>query len=1025
MNERTLLVTGELRVAILELLASADVNADVVLGAPGLTDAFPGRTRIVTSPGHQLSIDLAAAYRSIVLRSFAGQVDALPQTRDNEDLIRLWMGMLETGDRRVLHFARRTLFSRLLSYPDRTLVSPAPIDSSTLQSEHELSFELSGEAHEDARAWFERLAAASDDISDEVLELLKASWAGALVDPVDLYCKTLIDYFWTIIEGMDQEGDANPMLGYLTEFQVKAYEYAKGVLRRYGGVFLADVVGLGKTFIGMALLRHLQDRYDEHAVVIAPPSVCPAWDELAREHRVNLVTVSIGKLDDLSLYEDREVLLIDESHNFRNRGTQRHGRIQQWLRPDGAPSWRKVILLSATPQNNDPVDVKHQLAFFPDNYARLPYRGESLDDWFASVRSRQADLADLLQHVVVRRTRRFITAAYPDAKLRLRTGRGLYEEVPLVFPRRISGEEQCLRYSIDRAYGGGLYRDILATLEAMDHALYGLALYVLPEYADDSRVQGVCRAGRSLRGLYKVLVLKRLESSVFAFRKTLERLQVRLQTALRRLEKGLVRVRQTVPVRLGIDTSDDLGIEPTIDREVDVPAELFDMRRLREGLGADLDRVSGLLARVSRLGADNDAKLARLRSWLSSRPPREHRTIVFTQFADTANYLGSAVAQAFGRTLVVTGSSGNALRAARRFAPRANRVDVAPDDQLDLLLSTDALSEGVNLQDADTMINYDLHWNPVRLIQRAGRIDRIGSTNDEIWIASFLPEAGLESRLGLEQVLRARSQEFIAVFGEDAAVLPTDELLNDEIAMRAYTGIALDEHDSDDELDGLSRHIERLHGFRKREPERYNRCLDMRAGRRSISASTLAPLTATRVAWYWRFWRQKAGELEAISDQLGLDELFRHAEAGAANLPETPWLNTVRDFVETARERFGPDAAEFREQRTHPRLRPVEQWVLDSLHRYRRDALASEVPFLKELEDWLREGHAKIQVARMGRVWRREKLPPATVVRELRPLYQRFPPVHEELPEAEVVFTALGDGSPEAGAPADEKTGGP
>ena len=261
-----------------------------------------------------------------------------------------------------------------------------PITESALTKSAELNVELTGQEHDKARFWFEQYALQSDDISMQISDILTESWAGELTSPSDLYHKILTSYFWSTIEGLDLKADDNPLIDQLTEFQLEAYQYAKGILRRYGGVFLADVVGLGKTFIALAILRHLQDRYGEHAVVIAPPNVLHAWRALAAEFRVELQTVSLGKLDDLHLYSNREVLVIDESHNFRNKGTQRYEKIQEWLRPSGLPSDKKVLLLSATPQNNRPADVKHQLAFFPDNYSRLPFRGESLDSWFSEVK---------------------------------------------------------------------------------------------------------------------------------------------------------------------------------------------------------------------------------------------------------------------------------------------------------------------------------------------------------------------------------------------------------------------------------------------------------------------------------------------------------------------------------------------------------------------------------------------------------------------------------------------------------------
>ena len=1010
MSQRTYVCPGDLRTDLLKLLAHEENGLDILLAAPGNLPRFTGLARVLDHPSTGvLPREITFAFRKAVLDSFCRSVDALPQTPAWQTLLRDWILALRTARTRVLHYCDWPLFTRLLSRPELSLVSAGPFDQGLLESERELTLQLAGETHRAARSWFEERTERALDISDEIRSRLESSWAGELLDPEKMYFKMLVDYFWPTIEGMDQEADGNPMLEHLTEFQVEAYEYAKGILRRFGGVFLADVVGLGKTFIGLALVRHLADRYGQHAVVVAPPNVGPAWRELAAEFKIEIATVSVGKLDDLEQYGDREVLVIDESHNFRNVGTRRYDAIQSWLRPDGAPSTRRIILLSATPQNNDPMDVRNQLAFFPDNFTRLPYRGESLDTWFHDVRRGAAALTELLQHVVVRRTRQFIRTAYPEATLRVRVGPGKYTTRPLRFPRRVSGDDQCLRYSINEAFGGNLYERILTTLRRLAYPLYGLGEYLRPATVTDPRVTGIRRSGASVRGLYKVLLLKRLESSVVAFRNTLRRLAAKLAEALARLDDGLVRVRQRVAP---LTCADDDATDVTVEREQDVPAWLFHLDELRSAFEADASQVATLLAAMECLDATTDAKLQRLESYLASRRPNEHRTLLFTQFADTAAYLGRCLGQRYGRTEVVTGAQGNALRAARRFAPTANRAAVPADEQIELLVSTDALSEGVNLQDADTLINYDIHWNPVRMIQRAGRIDRIGSEQEEIHVASFLPEQALEARLGLETVLRRRIQEFLQVFGEDSQVLPSDEKLDEATVLKAYTGEAFEDEERADDMDGLSRHLERLMHLRRNRPDDYKGVLGLRRGRRSISAANAPALAATRLGWYWAFWApDRPPGLSQITDLDGLDLMFWHAQAGPGARDALPrHENALADLVEQARARFAPLADQVRDQRARPVLSTAEQFILDRLEHYRRGCVESRKPLVERMALWVQEGHAKVHLRKVGATWKREALPAESVFLEVRPIFKRFPPLQEELGEVEVVGSVAGTG---------------
>ncbi len=987
----TLVSAGELRAELLELLERED-TVEILCAPPGhLGAAFSGRAELLRASGGRVATSVVGAYARAMLGEFAASLDRLPQTPEWERRLQLWAQRLTSGTAQVRLSNRQTAFTRMVSRPDRTLLRAGPLGSEL----DEPRFELTGQAHADARSWCRQRLNRSLDLTGDVLQTLQESWAGDFVSPEELYLKVLYEYFSATLGGLDREIDENPMLEWLTDFQVEAYHYAKGILRRYGGVFLADVVGLGKTFIAMALLRHLVDHYGQHAVVVAPPAILPAWEELAQEHRVEVALVSIGKLSDLSLHEDRAVLVIDESHNFRNVRTGRYDAIQEWLRPNGAPSAKQVLLLSATPQNNHPRDVLHQLYFFPDNYRRLPYRGETLDGWFRSAQRRPGELTKLLQHVVVRRTRTFIKAAYPDATIRRRGRDGAVVEQSLSFPQRICGPEQCLRYQLDgRPEGTQIYDRTYERLELMRYPLHGLGLYIDGEAEDDPRVQKLKRAGRGLRGLYKVLLLKRIESSLYAFALSTQRLLSRLAAAIEALRQGVVLVRAH---ELNEDAEDDSVGDDGYAR---LPATLFQQRKLLRDLRMDCSAVRRLLDDVELLSGAPDPKVERLRTFLAGRDPRQHRTIVFTQFSDTATSLREALGQDFGRTTMVTGSTAGRSTIVRRFSPRSNRAGVRADQEIDLLISTDALSEGVNLQDADTLINYDLHWNPVRLIQRAGRIDRIGSENDVIVVASFLPERGLEQNLGLEAVLRRRIDEFLQVFGEDSRVLPAEDKPELDEMMAAYTGSALERADASDDLDALSQHIGRILALRRDDPARFARIAEIRMGRRSVSRSLLPAIAACRVGWYWRFFVNTQGDqLEGTGDLAGLETLYQHAQQGPARQPS----RLPGELVELARAAFAEEASAFIEQRSHPRLSAAEDWALDRLGDYRRVCVATQRDLVDELRRWIETGRGKTVLQREARRWKRQKLSAASVFQEVRSLAGRFPGDEEDLGSPQVV----------------------
>lgn len=998
-SQRTIAAPGELRAALLELFESDRDQLDAVCAAPGLLPAgWAGHADLARAPFQKLSTETATAHRDALLRFLAADVDRLPMSDEWWARIRGWIDALRAGGPQVRYLERDVVHTRVVSRPDETYVPGGPLGVS--ESELDLDLVLSGREHVRARAWAQGLFDRAEDITGEVERILVESWAGDLLSPEDLYLKVLAEYFEPMLNEMDVGADDNPELYRLTDFQRSAYQAAKGILRRYGGVFLADVVGLGKTYIALALISWLERTYDQRAVVIAPPKVLEQWRVLAEEFRVDLQRVSMGKLDDLEDYSSREVVVIDESHNFRNRSTLRYETLDRWLRPDGIAT-RRVLLLSATPQNNAPEDVQRQLALFPDTAARLPYAGESLDDFFRRVRAGEANLSELLTHVLVRRTRRFIQDNYPDATVTRVGDDGEPVEVPLEFPERVSGEAQCLRYRIDEAYGGGLYERVIGTLRDMHYPLHDLLTYVRPQKLDDSRLAGLRQAGRSIRGLYRILLLKRLESSVHAFRVSLSRLCAKLELALERLSRdGVVELRRR-PNEVD-EEGDELG--DTFALEADV----FDREALAAAIAGDLERVRGLERAVDH-DTGHDAKVERLREYLSHRPPPQHRTLVFTSFNDTAEYLRDQLGQRHGRTAHVSGSTAGVQDTAKRFAPRAMRADVAPEDQLDLLISTDVLSEGINLQDADTLINYDLHWNPVRLIQRAGRIDRIGSVHEEIHIASFMPERGLEAGLGLETVLRRRIQEFLDVFGGDGAVLPAEELPDPERAIPAYTGEALVEAERADETDGMSRHFERLNAIRREEPERLDRLRAMRPGKRAASSRVAPAIAAYRLGWFWTFYEWPAdlrGSAKALANDLrGLDGLHAHAQTTAATAPSHP---RFAPLVAEARADFAGKAEVLRQQRTRPQLSPPEQFILKKLDEYRMLVPAAQKPRVDDVRGWVMSGRQNLRLRRLGRQWQKLGLHASGVFQETAALHRRFPPGDEELGEIELSGIVIG-----------------
>ncbi|MHB8522399.1 MAG: helicase-related protein [Limisphaerales bacterium] len=357
------------------------------------------------------------------------------------------------------------------------------------------------------------------------------------------------------------------------------------------------------------------------------------------------------------------------------------------------------------------------------------------------------------------------------------------------------------------------------------------------------------RAGATLRGLIRILLFKRFESSVFAFKETVRRLLLVHERFLQALEQGFV------PAG---DEAQAILYEPNQAEEQDLMDALrrvsgrydiadFDLSRLKAAIEHDVKLLRKILDCVRPITPEQDAKVQKLKEYLGKEPLKDGKRLIFTQYADTARYLHDNLNPGGQRDdidVIFSGDKSKA-RVVGRFAPKANPEYkfAAGEKELFTVVATDVLAEGLNLQDCDNIINYDLHWNPVRLIQRFGRIDRIGSDHDVVYGFNFLPETGLERNLGLRQKLHNRIQEIHDTIGEDSEILDRTEKLNEEAMYAIYEKksggqLSLFEDEEDEFLD-LNEAEEILRQLRKENPAEYERIADLRDGIRAAKTSTL------------------------------------------------------------------------------------------------------------------------------------------------------------------------------------------
>jgi superfamily II DNA or RNA helicase len=735
-----------------------------------------------------------------------------------------------------------------LSDERETLFDPSGVDVPE-GSRRLIKSEVGVRAIGDLMEWYERQWSDSRDFKNELIDLLDASKFGTKeYTPYEVYTKALYEYF------LEELGENASELGRsavdLAEFQEDSVKKARRILARYDGVLIADSVGLGKTWIGKKLLEDFAYHRRQKALVVCPASLRNMWQ---RELATATIAAQIVGMEELgregfdpSRYGDADVLLIDESHNFRNDKANRYAGLDELIQRNGGRGRdgerKKVILLSATPINNDLYDLANQLRLFTQNQPDY-FREAGIGDFNAYFRrarrlAKQEDtsagivLFNLLEEIMVRNTRPYIKAAYPNATIKGKT---------VAFPER---RLRTVSYDLGATYGGW-YDEIVAAIEGLTLAPYKLEAYRKKSAIRDEQ-EHQWEAGRemALVGIFKTRFLKRLESSVEAFRLSLRRALTFEETYKDYLLSGKVvssRDFQKAIRFLARDEEDDLAAGSLAD-ELDAVAEAreyidslpsvdlndYDLRKLSRDVEADVKLLKSLYDRSEKLTA-KDGKIAKLKELLAG-DLKAKKILIFSSFKDTTRYVHRGLTgdaewlKSIGNPVIRRIDSGNHPdergNILWQFAPLGSGSEEKPDQVIDILISTDVLSEGQNLQDCGVIINYDLTWNPIRLVQRNGRIDRIGSPHAEIAILNMFPERQLESLLHLIERLTSRISTIDDLGLLDASVLGEivhPRTFNTLRRIREEDGAVLDEEEARAELAGPEMLLKQLKDLLNRD----------------------------------------------------------------------------------------------------------------------------------------------------------------------------------------------------------------
>jgi superfamily II DNA or RNA helicase len=597
----------------------------------------------------------------------------------------------------------------------------------------------------------------------------------------------------------------------LTQFQEDGLWRARKILTERNGVLIADEVGLGKTFLAGELLRETVIDRRQPALVIAPatlrdgpwkkfvthnmlPVELRSFEDMTADRRLNPDGTTAAKLDRAP--KDYELVVIDESHNVRNPSTQRALALRTLLA--GTPP-KKVVLMTATPVNNSLMDLYYLLSYFLKSDAAFADAAiPSLRDHFARAMAMNPDdltpqlLFDVLDAIAVRRTRSFVKKYYPGDRVEID---GVLEPITFPTPRVLRVD-----YDLDEVLPG--FFDRLAhALDggvASDPTVLTFARYAPSRYRLDGDIEGY---QVQLAGLIGSGLLKRFESSAYAFARTCEKMANSHDAFLALLGVGKVAVGEVLAEWVTTDSDDDEAVDAYLEHHADHldDASEYDVDALRADVASDAALLRAFADEAKAVIPEKDPKLAAIveaiaaiaaqarREGIGDDDRRDKRKVlVFSYFADTVDWIheqlvrvssaDARLADYDGRLTSISGIKGSKDTVLWGFAPRTTDApEGANEDLYDLVVTTDVLAEGVNLQQARHIINADLPWNPQRLVQRHGRLDRIGSRHNEIFLRCVFPDRQLNELLGLEERLHRKIKQAGAAVGV-GEVLPGSEV---------------------------------------------------------------------------------------------------------------------------------------------------------------------------------------------------------------------------------------------------------
>jgi len=721
------------------------------------------------------------------------------------------------------------------------------------------NFEFNVELREDAdidfaTETFEKLWEKSIEIGEEFIEKLKnETYLNDAFTPFEIYYKFLIEYF-----GKSVEYDPNSLRDMPKEYKKLSYQadavsdgYAK--LEKHNGFFLSDVVGLGKTVVAAQIAKNFFYRngfpdYLSKTLVICPPALFDNWHETFENFGINDYKIctngSLHKIRDARKYD---LVVVDEAHKFRHDSTEMYGALQKICKTKTRRGTdKKVILVTATPLNNRPEDIANQVYLFQDKkdstleisdlqhffapkikkYKELKKDGD-VQKMAAGVKELYSDIRTMIiEPLTVRRTR-------TDLEQNKLYEKDL-EAQGIKFP--IVKQPQKILYQLDNELET-LYDYTLKTMRnELTYYRYQAINFLVPE--KKKKYKNAELASLQLKHIMKTLLVKRLDSSFYAFRKSLERFAQATENMVKMFENNCIFIAPNLDVNKYIeeDKEEELlqllmnlqDTDPTI--EICTAADFEDDFII--GLKKDFDILQHLVKEWEKV--NTDPKLDIFKEYLedklfSSKINKEGKLVVFSESQETTDYLFKELKIAgFDKILVVSSKNRKDKFPLIRENFDANIKKEEQKDDYNIVISTEVLAEGINMHRANVIVNYDTPWNSTRLMQRIGRVNRIGSTAEEVHIFNFFPTAKVEDDIELKKKAILKLQAFHSAMGGDSQIYSDEEIVE---------SFGLFDNTAKEEKDEKLKILLHLREFKEEQPELFlkikNMTLRARTGRKN------------------------------------------------------------------------------------------------------------------------------------------------------------------------------------------------